>query len=93
VSVPVDYSLPAGDRIDVHVVRVRSAQQHDRIGSLVVNFGGPGGSGLDGMSYWPGVVSEEILARFDIVSFDPRGTGHSAGIRCPARRDPAGARR
>jgi pimeloyl-ACP methyl ester carboxylesterase len=88
IAVPVDYADPGGERIDIHVVRVRAAQQRDRIGSLIVNFGGPGGSGLQGMSYWPGAASDDILARFDIVSFDPRGTGRSAGIRCPKEDKP-----
>ncbi|WP_436496686.1 alpha/beta hydrolase [Actinokineospora sp. HUAS TT18] len=83
LAVPVDHADPTGDRIDMQVVRVRSTQQHDRIGALVVNYGGPGGSGLEGMASWPGAVSDDILARFDLVSFDPRGTGRSAGIRCP----------
>ncbi|HVK26320.1 MAG TPA: alpha/beta hydrolase [Actinokineospora sp.] len=82
LAVPVDYAAP-GEKIDIHVVRVRSSTQHDRIGSLIVNFGGPGVSGLQSMGHWPGAVSGDVLGRFDLVSFDPRGTGRSAGIRCP----------
>jgi pimeloyl-ACP methyl ester carboxylesterase len=65
------------------VMRVRSSHQHDRIGSLVLNPGGPGLSGLDFMPSWAAWFPEGLLERFDLVTFDPRGTGASSPIDCP----------
>jgi pimeloyl-ACP methyl ester carboxylesterase len=82
LAVPVDHSQPGRDSLDMAVVRVRASDQHDRIGSLVLNPGGPGGSGLDSMPWWASWFPDEVLARFDLVTFDPRGTGRSSPIRC-----------
>jgi pimeloyl-ACP methyl ester carboxylesterase len=82
ITVPVEWDAPDGDTIDVQVVRARWKNQTDRIGSLIVNFGGPGQSGLDRMSYFPYSLTDDLLARFDIVTFDPRGAGRSHGIVC-----------
>jgi pimeloyl-ACP methyl ester carboxylesterase len=54
----------------------------DKIGSLVVNPGGPGGSGLDYVSAAPSLFSEQVRERFDIVGFDPRGVSQSTPIYC-----------
>jgi pimeloyl-ACP methyl ester carboxylesterase len=77
VTVPVDYADPTGDTIDLYVKRHRALDPDERIGSLMVHFGGPG----VGWSYLaevaPQVFSDEILDRFDVVGFDQRGTGES----------------
>ena len=68
-------------------MRARSADQRDRIGSLLVNPGGPGGSGVDLAVYLtPGLP--ESPRRFDIVGFDPRGVGRSDPVKCIVRRRP-----
>ena len=64
------------------VVRVRAIDQHDRIGSIVLNPGGPGQSGLDYLPMWASWFPDELLTRFDLVTFDPRGIGQSSPIRC-----------
>ncbi|MBI4939444.1 MAG: alpha/beta fold hydrolase [Actinobacteria bacterium] len=64
------------------VVRVRSRRQHDRLGSLVLNPGGPGSSGIDAMPGWTAWFPDGLLERFDLVSFDPRGTGASGAFDC-----------
>jgi pimeloyl-ACP methyl ester carboxylesterase len=76
-----------GDTLEVALLRARSAAQRDRIGSLVVNPGGPGGSGIDtavylsfGQAY--GGLPDEVTRRFDIVGFDPRGVGRSSPVDC-----------
>jgi len=85
LTVPIDHADPARGSLELAVVRVRASNQHARIGSLILNPGGPGVSGVDFMPSWATWLPDELLARFDIVSFDPRGTGRSAPIRCPER--------
>jgi pimeloyl-ACP methyl ester carboxylesterase len=82
MDVPLDYADPGGRSISLSVLRVRATHPDRRIGSLVVNPGGPGGSGVTyaagaGASFGP-----ELLAGFDIVGFDPRGVGESTPLRC-----------
>jgi len=75
--VPFDYGRPDGRRFSLPVVKLPAAEASRRIGALVVNPGGPGGSGVQ---YALGARSElpaAVRARFDIVGFDPRGVGGS----------------
>jgi pimeloyl-ACP methyl ester carboxylesterase len=82
VRVPQDWSSPAaGPTLDLALIRVR-AHQSGRIGSLVVNPGGPGVSGVDLAVYLSGELPAEILQRFDIVGFDPRGVARSSPVKC-----------
>ncbi len=88
IRVPLDYSKPGGKQISVRVARYRSPKQHDRKGSILFNPGGPGASGVDYLLQnaqysLPANLSE----RFDVVSWDPRGTGHTIPVRCSARLD------
>lgn len=80
LEVPLDYSRPAGDTITVRVLR--SAAEGDRIGSLVVNPGGPGASGMDYAARAGQSFGQPLIDRFDIVGFDPRGVSESAPIDC-----------
>jgi pimeloyl-ACP methyl ester carboxylesterase len=88
VSVPQDWTAPStGDTYDVQLLRVRSSTQHDRIGSLLINPGGPGASGIDTVVYQSfgqqlGGLPKAITDRFDLIGFDPRGVGRSDPIRC-----------
>jgi pimeloyl-ACP methyl ester carboxylesterase len=84
VAVPRNWAAPAGNRTyDVELVRIRSRTQHDRIGSLLINPGGPGVSGFNYAVYLSfGGLPTAITDRFDIVGFDPRGVGRSDPIRC-----------
>ena len=59
-----------------------SAEGEDRIGSLVVNPGGPGGSGVEYARAARVIVSDQIRQRYDIVGFDPRGVGESDPVEC-----------
>ena len=75
--VPFDYARPAGRRFSLPVIKLPAAEPSRRIGALVVNPGGPGGSGVQ---YALGARTEfpsAVLARFDIVGFDPRGVAAS----------------
>ncbi|WP_431042349.1 alpha/beta hydrolase [Streptomyces sp. P1-3] len=81
LKAPLDYAKPDGDTIDVALIRAQAKDKGKRIGSLVFNFGGPGGSGVAGL---PAFAEEydTLRSRYDLVSFDPRGVGESAGVRC-----------
>ncbi|MBW1602979.1 alpha/beta fold hydrolase [Streptomyces sp. JJ66] len=79
---PLDYQEPEGERIGIALVRARSqASGEDRIGSLVFNFGGPGGSGVSTLPV-SGAQFAALHERYDLVSFDPRGVARSQGVRC-----------
>lgn len=82
LTVPVDYAQPAGSTIRLALVRLRAGDEDRRIGSLVVNPGGPGGSGVEYARAAQKVISKDALRGFDLVGFDPRGVGDSAPLRC-----------
>src|SRR5919205_544173 len=71
-EVPISYDEPQGDTLPLFLVRARWAQQTDRIGSLVINPGGPGASGADAAIGSALTLPEDVLRRFDVVGFDPR---------------------
>ena len=76
--VPFDYSRPAWRRFALPVVKLPAAGPGKRIGSLVINPGGPGGSGVQyALGARTGEFTQAVLDRFDIVGFDPRGVGNS----------------
>ncbi|GAB3587367.1 alpha/beta hydrolase [Amycolatopsis endophytica] len=78
LTVPLDYADPHGQTITVGVLRHRALDPANRIGSLVMNPGGPGGSGMEAAARLvPTVVNNAIGLRFDFVGFDPRGVGAS----------------
>ncbi|WP_187685772.1 alpha/beta hydrolase [Nocardia wallacei] len=82
LTVPLDYGEPQGAQIQLALIRARTAEPAKRLGSLLYNPGGPGGSGLDTVS---AAVSRyrSVLERYDLVSWDPRGVGRSTPVRCP----------
>jgi pimeloyl-ACP methyl ester carboxylesterase len=82
IEVPVDWSDPHGPSIRVAIARRPAADPRDRIGTLVVNPGGPGGSGVDFALGSTSFLGPELLRRFDIVGFDPRGVSRSNPIVC-----------
>ena len=92
LEVPLDYADPEGQTAEIAVLR-RAAQgaSDQRLGSLVLNPGGPGGSGMSqAVLASANLADSPIVQRFDIVGFDPRGVGSSTpAIRCfsPAERD------
>jgi pimeloyl-ACP methyl ester carboxylesterase len=86
VKAPLDYANPGGAQLDLFVARVRATDTAHRIGSLFSNPGGPGSAGVsDGfLAGLASGLSDDILARFDIVSWDPRGVGQSRAVDCHA---------
>ena len=84
MRVPLDYANPGGAQVDIAVIRLPAKDQSRRIGSLVVNPGGPGGSGVDFVASESESLPQELRDRFDIVGFDPRGVGQSDPLNCNA---------
>ena len=82
LRVPLDYRDPSRKAIELFLLRVRMDGQQKRIGSLVVNPGGPGGSGVDAAVGLGLSLPTDVLKRFDLVGFDPRGVGLSAPVEC-----------
>lgn len=88
VDAPLDWADPASGTIELALVRQNATGE--KIGSLLVNPGGPGGSGYDfvkdSIDY---ATDERLQERFDVVGFDPRGVGRSTGVFCyePAEMD------
>jgi len=80
--VPINYADLSVGAFSLALLRYQALDQDRRIGSLVVNPGGPGASGVNYAYNAENIVSNEILERFDIVGFDPRGVGDSAAIKC-----------
>ncbi|MEH0842017.1 alpha/beta hydrolase [Micromonospora sp. CPCC 205711] len=77
----------SGETFEIALLRARSSKQRGRIGSLVINPGGPGGSGVDTAVYLSfgsafGGLPASITDRFDIVGFDPRGVSRSSPVKC-----------
>ncbi|MBC9726379.1 alpha/beta hydrolase [Streptomyces sp. TRM68367] len=82
MKAPLDWDRPKGDTINLALIRARtSGDASERIGSLVFNFGGPGGSGVSTLPAF-GADYETLRTRYDLVSFDPRGVGRSAPVLC-----------
>jgi pimeloyl-ACP methyl ester carboxylesterase len=82
VPVPLNYAQPDGPTIQIAVARHPAEVPSERIGSLVINPGGPGTSGIDDLPNELSVLTPELLDRFDIVSYDPRGVGRSSPVTC-----------
>jgi pimeloyl-ACP methyl ester carboxylesterase len=80
LTVPLDYAHPDGKTLDLAVLKVPA--QGKRIGALVVNPGGPGGSGVNYAAAGSLQFGGRLSDAFDIVGFDPRGVGQSDPIRC-----------
>jgi pimeloyl-ACP methyl ester carboxylesterase len=83
VRLPLDYDQQKGATISIALVRLPATDPQRRIGSLFLNPGGPGGSGVDFTLFaGPFLYTDEVRARFDLVGFDPRGTNRSTALRC-----------
>lgn len=82
LSVPLDYNKPEGKTISLSLFRIRATDQKRRIGVLLFNPGGPGEPGIAFLRRFGSLVSDQLAARFDLVTWDPRGTGASDPVRC-----------
>jgi pimeloyl-ACP methyl ester carboxylesterase len=79
---PLDYDNPKGAKTEIAVLRVKAKDQKHKIGTLFLNPGGPGGSGTSIALDAPYFLSPTLLAKFDIVGFDPRGIASSDNLHC-----------
>jgi pimeloyl-ACP methyl ester carboxylesterase len=82
VAAPLDYGQPQLGTIQIALAMHPATDPAQRIGSLVINPGGPGGSGVNDLPAELSVLTPQLLARFDIVSFDPRGVQRSSPVLC-----------
>jgi pimeloyl-ACP methyl ester carboxylesterase len=80
--VPLDYREPRGATISIAMIRHLATDPARRIGSLFFNPGGPGGPGTVDLPPAYGLLPAAARARFNVVSFDPRGVGRSTVVRC-----------
>ncbi|MGW7421178.1 alpha/beta hydrolase [Streptomyces sp. NPDC054813] len=82
MKAPLDWSKPKGATIGLALIRAKaSGDASKRIGSLIFNFGGPGGSGVTTLPAF-GEDYAALRTRYDLVSFDPRGVGRSDPVEC-----------
>lgn len=85
IRVPLDWSKPSGKTIGLSLIRKFS---NDALGSLVINPGGPGGSGYDFLANsWEDIGTQELREAYTFVSFDPRGVSRSAKVECLNAKD------
>lgn len=82
MKVPLSYDEPDGETIDISLVRLPAKDKDKRIGSLVLNPGGPGGSGIEYARAARLVLTSDVIDHYDVVGFDPRGVGRSTPIEC-----------
>ncbi len=83
LAVPLDYDRPHGSEISLALVRLPAANPALRKGSIFLNPGGPGGSGVEFTVFaGPVLFTQDVRDRFDLVGFDPRGISRSNPLRC-----------
>ncbi|WP_435282046.1 alpha/beta hydrolase [Streptomyces koelreuteriae] len=83
VPVPVDYADPGGARIDLMISRLAGTNPEERRGTLMLNPGGPGGSGLAQAALLVARgLPADVLDSYDLIGMDTRGIGHSAPVTC-----------
>jgi pimeloyl-ACP methyl ester carboxylesterase len=83
LSVPLDYGNLAAGRVGIRLIRIRASRPGQRVGSLLINPGGPGVSAVDFLrGFAKGSAPAVIRQRFDLVAFDPRGTTGSSPVHC-----------
>ena len=94
LEVPLDYDAPDGEMITLALRRSPATDPEARLGSILVNPGGPGGPGFGlGASMQrslrgQGGLGGEVAARYDFIGFDPRGVGASSPVVCTELLDP-----
>jgi len=80
--VPINPARPQLGTVELALMRRAADNPDTRIGSLFLNPGGPGGSGYALPKAMKSYLSADVLSRFDLIGFDPRGVGRSSPVRC-----------
>lgn len=81
VEAPMDWSDPNSERVGI-AVQMYKARSSSPQGTVLINPGGPGGSGVELVGYAPAIFGEKLLENYNILGFDPRGVGLSEPIKC-----------
>jgi pimeloyl-ACP methyl ester carboxylesterase len=87
LTVPLDYAKPQGRTIKLQVLKVPATSAKRRLGSMIVNPGGPGASGVEYAAGASSSFGTELLSSFDVVGFDPRGVGTSDPLTCAGTKE------
>jgi pimeloyl-ACP methyl ester carboxylesterase len=82
IAVPLDWKDPGGRTISLAVIRLLAGKPKERVGTLFINPGGPGDTGVGLVRGDPEGIDKIGGGRFDVVSWDPRGTNASTRVRC-----------
>lgn len=82
MKAPLDYSDPNSEEITVTMARIKAMDPQNRKGTIFINPGGPGGSGVKAVRQYAEALGFEVQAQFDIVGIDPRGVGATAPFSC-----------
>ncbi|MEU1890691.1 alpha/beta hydrolase [Streptomyces pristinaespiralis] len=83
MKAPLDYAKPEGETIKLAVSRAKATGPGKRLGSLLVNPGGPGGSAVGYLQAYAGIgYPAPVRARYDMVAVDPRGVARSEPVQC-----------
>lgn len=82
LRVPLDYQRPNGKKITVKVSKVKAASAQQKRGVLFLNPGGPGGPGVDLPQPFSVIMPQEVVSKYDLIGFDPRGVGQSTPVSC-----------
>ncbi|MER5965711.1 alpha/beta hydrolase [Streptomyces sp. NPDC002057] len=82
IRVPLDYTRPGGRKLDIAVSRTKATDPRARRGVLLLNPGGPGGSGLDMPLWLAPELPDAVKRTYDLIGFDPRGVGRSSPVSC-----------
>lgn len=83
VEVPTDYDEPNGATTEIAMTRMPATDPENKVGSLFLNFGGPGGPGVESVHLLgDALFTDEVRAQFDVIGFDPRGVGQSDPVTC-----------
>jgi len=82
IEVPLDYEQEGGETIELSMIKVPAVGRGHHVGSLVVNPGGPGVSGVSYAAQVSASFGSELRQAFDIIGFDPRGVAASTPVQC-----------
>jgi pimeloyl-ACP methyl ester carboxylesterase len=82
LQVPMDYTGAVPGTLSIALIKTPATDPSQRIGSLLINPGGPGESALGEWDFLSGQIDATLHKRFDVIGFDPRGVGYSTAVNC-----------